>query len=221
MTEDQFDACLQDRAALDALQKRASADAEAHGVTRHADLLRRRAEAGRRTDAWKRWTPPSPTPGAEGGRRACISAASPFGLQVLRRSDRVSDRARPDRHRRPERLRQVEPAGSPALGDGRQLRQGHARRRHGRRDLRRLGRPARPQPRRGDADHRQRRPRRAGPARQRSGAGGGAAHRPGRRLDLPDQRRARCGRATCSCCSPTPRPAPTRRPWCARARSQS
>jgi chromosome segregation protein len=30
---------------------------------------------------------------------------------------------------------------------------------------------------------------------------------------------ARCGPATSSCCSPTPRPGPTRRPWSARARS--
>jgi chromosome segregation protein len=30
---------------------------------------------------------------------------------------------------------------------------------------------------------------------------------------------AKCARATCSCCSPTPRPARARRLWCARARS--
>ena len=62
----------------------------------------------------------------------------------------------------PERLRQVQHARSAALGDGGQLGQGHARRRHGRRDLRRHRRAALAQPCRGDADDRQRRPHRAG-----------------------------------------------------------
>ena len=110
------------------------------------------------------------------------------GFKSLRRADRVPDRARPHRRRRAERLRQVEPAGGAALGDGRQFRQGHAGRRHGRRDLRRRREPALAQPRRGVADHRQRRPPRAGPVQRPSGAGGRPPHRPGRGLDLPDQR---------------------------------
>ena len=44
----------------------------------------------------------------------------------------------PDRRRRAERLRQVQSRRGPALGDGRELVQEHARVRHGRRDLFRL-----------------------------------------------------------------------------------
>ena len=49
----------------------------------------------------------------------------------------------------PERLRQVQPRRGPALGDGRELAQDHARRRHGRRHLRRLRHPPGAQHRRG------------------------------------------------------------------------
>ncbi len=61
-----------------------------------------------------------------------------------RSSNRPSSSSRrTDRRCRPQRLRQVEPARGPALGDGRDLAQVHARSRHGRRDLRRHQRPAR------------------------------------------------------------------------------
>jgi chromosome segregation protein len=51
---------------------------------------------------------------------------------------RIRHRARPDRRRRAEWLRQVEPCRGAALGDGRELLQEHARVRHGRRHLLRL-----------------------------------------------------------------------------------
>jgi len=75
-------------------------------------------------------------------------------LQELRRSDRSGDRGRADRRCRAEWLRQVEPAGGDALGDGREPRQRDARRRHGGRDLRRCRHKARAKLRRGGADHR-------------------------------------------------------------------
>ena len=52
-----------------------------------------------------------------------------IGLQVVRGADRSADREGPDRRGRPQRLRQVQPARSAALGDGRDLAQEHARRR--------------------------------------------------------------------------------------------
>ena len=55
----------------------------------------------------------------------------------------LADRARPDRHRRPQRLRQVQPRRGAALGDGRDLGQVDARRRDGRRHLRRQRRRGR------------------------------------------------------------------------------
>ena len=64
-------------------------------------------------------------------------------LQELRRAGGGGDPARPDRHRRAERLRQVQRGGGAALGDGRELRPQPARRRDGRRDLRRHRGPAR------------------------------------------------------------------------------
>jgi hypothetical protein len=88
--------------------------------------------------------------------------APPSRLQVLRRADRLPDRARPDRRGRAERLRQVEPGRGAALGDGRDLAQVAARRRHGRRDLRRLRQPAGAQHAEVCDDDRQRRPQGAG-----------------------------------------------------------
>ena len=83
-------------------------------------------------------------------------AAAPARIQVLRRADRLPDRARADRRGRAERLRQVEPGRGAALGDGRDLAQVDARRRHGRRDLRRHQQPAGAQHRRSGDAHRQR-----------------------------------------------------------------
>ena len=77
-----------------------------------------------------------------------FSPPPPSRLQVLRRTRRIRHRTRPDRHRRAERLRQVEPCRGAALGDGRKLLQEHARVRHGRRDLFRLRHAPGPQHRR-------------------------------------------------------------------------
>src|SRR5438552_12936648 len=55
-------------------------------------------------------------------------------LQVLRRADRLPDRAWPDRRGRPERLRQVQSGRGAALGYGRDLAPVGARGRYGRRD---------------------------------------------------------------------------------------
>ena len=59
-------------------------------------------------------------------------------------------------HRRAERLRQIERARGDPLGDGRELAQIDARRRHGRRDLRRHRAPARARLRRSDPSGRAR-----------------------------------------------------------------
>ena len=155
------------------------------------------------------------------GRSPCNSSAFAFRASSPSSNRPSSDRARPDRRGRAERLRQVEPAGGAALGHGRQLRQGHAGRRHGRRDLRRGRRASRPQPRRGAAAHRQHRPHRPGPLQRRTRPSRWCAASTGARARPTASTARRCGRATCSFCSPTPPPAPTPRPWCARGRSPS
>src|SRR5271157_5451894 len=78
-----------------------------------------------------------PRPGATGpkGRHDEVRALACDRLQELLRRRRVQDRIRLDRRRRTERLRQVESGRGPALGDGRELVQGHARLGHGRRHL--------------------------------------------------------------------------------------
>ena len=82
--------------------------------------------------------PHSAASDAEGAAdRVADQAAQAQRLQELRRAGRAADRAGPDRGRRPQRLRQVQPARSDPLGDGRIQPQVAARRRHGRRDLRR------------------------------------------------------------------------------------
>ncbi len=68
-----------------------------------------------------------PGGGGPKGRRDEIRALAPHRLQELLRRRRVQDRAGPDRRRRPERLRQVEPRRGASLGDGRKLVQGDAR----------------------------------------------------------------------------------------------
>ena len=63
------------------------------------------------------------TPAAElerrGTRHDAHQAAEAQRLQELRRAGRAADRAGPHRRRRPQRLRQVEPARGDPLGDGR------------------------------------------------------------------------------------------------------
>ncbi len=115
-------------------------------------------------------------------------AVAPDRFQVVRRADRFPDRAGIDRRRRAERLRQVEPRRSAALGDGRGLPQGDARRRHGRRDLLRQQQSRAAQHRRSGDDDRQQRPRGARPVQRRRRARSVAPHRARRGLDLPAQR---------------------------------
>jgi hypothetical protein len=73
------------------------------------------------------------------GAFAChdVHPAQTVGLQVVRGADRATDRARPHRHRRTQRLRQVQSARGAALGHGRKLDPQRARVGHGRRHLRR------------------------------------------------------------------------------------
>ena len=141
------------------------------------------------------------------------------GFKILRRADRFRHRAGAHRRRRAERLRQVEPRRGAALGHGRDLAQEHARLRHGRRDLRRLGEPAVAQHGRSAPRDRQRRrarrPRRSTTRRSSTSRAASSA----RRARPTASTAARCAPATCSCCSPTPRPARARRPSSARARS--
>ena len=140
--------------------------------------------------------------------------AAALGLQVVRRTGRVRDRGRPDRRRRPQWLRQVEPARGAALGDGRKLVQEHARVRHGRRHLLRHGAPAPPatSPRsrsRSTMPTARRRPR----FNDADDLRGVAPHRARGRARPTASTARRRAPATCSCCSPMPRPAPARRPW--------
>ena len=101
-------------------------------------------------------------------QRSALFATSAQWFQKLRRPHGSGDPRGADRRGRPQWLRQVEPAGSPALGHGRKPAHGDARRRHGRRDLCRRGHPGRAQFRRSVDHHRQCRP--SGPVRlQRSG----------------------------------------------------
>src|SRR5262245_14254781 len=74
-----------------------------------------------------------------------VLATQAFGLQVVRRTDGTDHRKGADRRGRSQWLRQVEPAGSAALGDGRKLLQEHARLRHGRCHLLRYVAKAGPQ----------------------------------------------------------------------------
>ena len=101
---------------------------------------------------------------------------------------RVQDRAGPDRRRRAERLRQVEPRRGPALGDGREFVQEHARLGHGGRDLRRLRPPPVAQHRRGRAAARQFRPPRARRLQRYGVDRGHAADRARPGFDLSRQR---------------------------------
>ncbi len=115
-------------------------------------------------------------------------AAAPDRLQVLRRTDRLRDRTRTDRRRRPERLRQIQSGRGRALGHGRSLLQGHARRRDGRRHLLRQYRPPGAQPRRSRGLDRQQRPQGAGGLQRFRDARSLAPHHARAGLDLPRQR---------------------------------
>ena len=130
-------------------------------------------------------------------RRHEAHAAAPARLQILRRADRFHDRAGTDRRGRAERLRQVEPGGGAALGDGRDLAQIAARRRHGRRDLFRHQHPAGAQQCRGRHPGRQQRAQGAGAVQRARDPRHLAPDRARAGLDLSHQRPrgARAGRA--------------------------
>ena len=143
-------------------------------------------------------------------------AVAPDRFQVIRRADRFPDRAGTDRRRRTERLRQVQPRRSDALGDGRSLPQGDARRRHGRRHLLRQQRPRAAQHRRSGDDASTTAPAPRPPSstattRSKCRAGSNAT-----RARPIASTAARCAPATSRSCSPTPRPARARRRWSTR-----
>ena len=94
--------------------------------------------------------------GTRGRDRHAFLEAAHRRVQEFRRADRIHLRAGPDRRRRPQWLRQVESRRGPALGDGREFVQEHARVRHGRRDLLRLRQSPGAQCRGSGARHRQR-----------------------------------------------------------------
>ena len=133
---------------------------------------------------------PGTSPGMTREGLACHAhkPAPAHRLQVVRRAHRNPDREGPDGGRRPERLRQVQPAGGAALGDGRDLVQEHARGGHGRRDLLRLRRASGAQHRRGDDLHRQQGSQGAGGVQRHRDARRDPPHRARGRLGLPPQR---------------------------------
>ena len=212
----EFDACLANKALEDQMsQSRLTATTQLDvnatptlsSTARSSRARRRRRRSNRCCRVWRNpdrheMRDESLIPAGDAGR-----APPPRRVQIVRRADRAGDRAGTDRHRRAERLRQVQPRRGAALGDGRSVGQAAARRRDGRRDLRRLRQPAGAQPRRGRADHRQRRARRAGAfnERRRSRSRAASCAAPARPTGSTD---ARCAPATCSCCSPMPRPGP-------------
>ena len=151
------------------------------------------------------------------GSTVAVPPAQAQRLQELRRAGRAADRAGADRGRRPQWLRQVEPARSHPLGDGRRLAQVAARRRHGGCHLRRHGDAPGARLRRSLAADRTRAWRRrttTPTAKARSPGGSSAAPAP-----PIGSTAATSGRRTCRCCSPTPRPARIRRRWSARGGS--
>ena len=155
-------------------------------------------------------------------QRICAYEADPSSpprFQVVRRTHRLHDRARPDRRRRSERLRQIQPGGSVALGDGRDLAQVAARRRHGRGDFRGLRQPPGAQPRRsGDVD-RQFGPHGARGRQRQPGPGDFPPHRARGRIGLSHQRPRRARPRRADSCSRTPPPARAHRRSSTRARS--
>ena len=130
-------------------------------------------------------------------------APSPSRFQVVRRTHRLHDRARPHRRGRAERLRQIESGRSAALGDGRDLAQIAARRRHGRGDLCRFRQPPVAQPRRSGDDDRQLRSLGAGRHERQPDPGNLAPDRARGRLGLSHQRprrpRPRRADPVCGC----------------------
>ena len=116
------------------------------------------------------------------------SFAEPVSVEIHRGSDR---------HRRPERLRQVQCRRGAALGDGGAEHPLAARRRDGRCDLRRHRGPAVAQSGRGDADAGRHGRRRAAAVPRTGGAGDRPPHRARLRQRIPGERQggARARRA--------------------------
>ena len=150
-----------------------------------------------------------------GARRLRFRRLKLSGFKSFVEPAELRDRAGPDRGRRPQRLRQVQPARGDPLGDGRGQPQVDARRRDGRRHLRRHRDPPGARLRRSVAAGRarQRRGRRRA-ARPRSRGGSSAA--PARPIASTA---ATSAPRTSPCCSPTPPPARIARRWSARAGS--
>ncbi len=132
LSKAQVQACTSDVNAIDAANERSAINGTEHGVNWHPDLRHQR-----QTDAAddSRGGPSRP---GRGDRPAVVrerEALAPVHFQRLRISgfksfvDPTEVPHRAGRHRRggAQRLRQVQHPGIPALGDGRQLRQGHAR----------------------------------------------------------------------------------------------
>ncbi len=135
--------------------------------------------------------------------QGAVHATPTQRVQELRGSDRSGDRARTDRRGGSQWLRQIEPSGGAALGDGRDPPLGGARRRHGGRDLRRRSHPQRPQLRRSHAPDRQFGPAGAADAERPRPGGGRPPDHPRCRLRLQGQRQG-CARprhpdAVCRC----------------------
>ena len=237
-TQESFEACLTNQKILDGVNCGAgSRGNDTFGVDATPTFFfngekeaGEHVAGGNRQAAWRldaespagpRWPAPSDERPLDGSSVGEVHASARSRLQVLRRADRIPDRAGPDRRRRPERLRQVEPRRGAPLGDGRELVQEHARVRHGRRHL--LGQPQPPGAQHGRslARRRQCRPHGAGRLQRCRGDrdhAGASSARPARSTASTA---ATCAPATCSCSSPTPRPARIRRRWSARAGSAS
>src|SRR3546814_8676315 len=96
-----------------------------------------------------------------------------FPYTTLFRSRRTPHRTGPDRNCRPQRLWQVQPAGSDSLGHGRKLGQIHARRGHGRCEFGWNGEPPPAGGGRSFDPHRARTARKHGTRVQRRGGGVG------------------------------------------------
>ena len=147
MNEQQFTTCTSDQKAILALNDRVQKGDNRRQGDRHAHLRSEwrapRRTGRRRASRWTSYRPPS-TPCSPRNRRAGRNAGR-VQFQRLRLSGFKSFVEPTDFRIEPgltavvgtERLRQVQPARSLALGHGRQFRQGHARGRHGRCDLRR------------------------------------------------------------------------------------
>ena len=130
LTAARLNACLADRSRHRAARSRSPAARSELGVDGTPTFVDQRPVRPD-TDDWARLEPLLTRAGARArgraGRRA-DQAAQAVGLQELRRAGRTAHRAGADRGRRPQRLRQVQPARGDPLGDGRKLAQVDARR---------------------------------------------------------------------------------------------